>query len=115
MVNNLGNKIKAARIIAGLKQVDLAKIIDIETYRKRNNELKFERGQILRMKIQKDDINLQSEIYDFINNFDIDNIDKIDYEAKRNLIDIFIRKIEIKTAEYQGCRNYKDRVIIYWN
>jgi len=30
MVNNLGNKIKAARIIAGLKQVDLAKIIGYE-------------------------------------------------------------------------------------
>ena len=93
----------------------LAKIIDIETYRKRNNELKFEKEQILRRQKQKDNTNLQSEIYEFIKNFDIDNILNIDYEAKRNLIDIFIRKIEIKAAEYQGCRNYKDRVIIHWN
>jgi len=93
----------------------LAKIIDIETYRKRNSELKFEKEQILRRQKQKDDTDLQSDIYEFIKNFDIDNILNIDYEAKRNLIDIFIGKIEIKPAKYQGCRNYKDRVVIHWN
>jgi len=88
--------------------------IDEITYNRKNNELKNTKELLLRQNKKDDDKDMMYSIYEYIKKFNINHMDKLDFEAKRELLNIFIKQIIIKKAEYQGCRNANARVEIEW-
>ena len=102
---------KISRLLEGY----LAKVIDLDTYKKKNNAL-LEELQEAKNEIKTS--NLDSDIiyqaYQYIRNLDIEDVfNNLELDAKRKLVLMFINKVIIAPT-IQGKRDWKKRVDIDW-
>jgi len=123
--SNFKNKKKKKTITDEIKTIDgkmarllesyLEGIIDLNVYSKRNRGLKNEKELLIKENsFYKPDEDI-SRCYRYINNFDINNSLKLlDFQAKRELLSLFINKIIIHPASGQGKHDWQKRVKITW-
>lgn len=102
---------KMSRLMEGY----LAKVIDLESYRKKNDELKY---QLEATKKEFKNIGANNDIiikaYDYIKNTDTSQLfDDLDFSSKRDLVLMFINKIVVSPTS-QGRHDYKKRIDIDW-
>jgi site-specific DNA recombinase len=92
----------------------LSKIIDLETYRKKNNELKLQLEMAKKDCRSTDSNNMIIKAYEYIKSIDIGQaFDNLEFSAKRGLVLMFINKITISPTS-QGRHDYKKRIGIDW-
>lgn len=90
-------------------------VIELEIYNKRNKELKNEKEFLIRESTNYKPDDYIKKCYEYINGFDIKkSLNQMDFQAKREIISLFINKIIIYPAFGQGRHNWKDRVEIVW-
>ncbi len=123
--NSLKNKKKKNTIKDDIKTIDgkmarllesyLEGVIDLATYDKKNSELKHEKELLIKedfLYTPDEDI---ARCYKYINSFDIDNsLEFLDFQAKRELLSLFISKIIVYPASGQGKHDWQKRVKIIW-
>ena len=123
--SSLKNKNKKNTIKEDIKTTDgkmarllesyLEGVIDLAIYDKRNSELKHEKELLIKeASLYKPDDDI-ARCYSYINSFSIDSsLELLDFQAKRELLSLFISKIIVYPASGQGKHDWKDRVKIMW-
>ena len=101
--------------MARLLESYLEEVIDLATYDKRNSELKYEKELLIKeASLYKPDEDI-ARCYTYINSFDIDSsLELLDFQAKRELLSLFISKIIVYPASGQGKHDWQKRVKIIW-
>ena len=102
--------------MARLMEAYLNKVVALESYRKKNEDLKYQLEQAKKEIKQKPFTdNMIFEAYEYLKNTDLDKIfTELDFTAKRNLLLMFIDKIMVYPSKAQGARDYKKRFEIVW-
>ncbi len=113
---NIQDEIKEIDLkMSRLLDTYLEGVIDLPLYAKKNKELKYHKEHLLKEAQNYENDLFFKDIYDCIRNFNIYNIlGDLDFEAKRDLLNLFIKKIEITPAVSPGNRHYDRRVKIDW-
>jgi len=89
--------------------------IKLKIYARKNKELKYHKEHLLKEAKAYEDNLFYKDICNYIRDFDIDNfLSELDFESKRDLLDLFIRKIEVDHAVSSGNRHSEKRIKIYW-
>lgn len=93
----------------------LAKIIDLETYRKKNDELKYQLESTKKeFKNTASDSDIINKAYEYIKNTEVEELfHDLAFASKRELVLMFINKVTVSPTS-QGKHDYKKRIEIDW-
>ncbi len=101
---------KISRLITGY--VD--GIIPIEEYKKRNDILKNAKISIQKELDDQTDLSITNEIYYYIKNNKLPNLNKLDFYGKRELLDMCLHKIIVNPSTSNKKGSFKNRIEIVW-
>ena len=123
-INQNSRKTKIKNIEDEIKQIDikmsklldsfLNEIIDQKLFIEKNNQLKQIHENLVKNSNIKEDLN--TDIYHIIKNYNIDNLfEELSFEAKRDILSLFINKIEVGPAKSRGSKDFNFRLNTIWN